>query len=222
MDRAVKQQIRTLLMQRKYDRLIDLCQADKNAWKALRINLYTSDENLSWPTIEAIANLMQVWWHEGEKEKVREYIRRLFWSLNDESGGIGWNAPQTIAEIIVLIPELIDPYGSMMIDRTMEEPLLVQNGLWAIGRLGKPIEPAVVFFQGIIMRSFSSNDPQTLGLAAWAMGEVGFKLALSSLEKLVDRPELVRIYIQGAFHEKTVGEWAREAIDKIVRYPDCT
>jgi len=215
MDRAVKQQIRTLLMQRNYDRLIDLCQTDKNAWKALRINLYTSDENLSWPTIEAIARIMRIWWQAGEEEKVREYIRGLFWSLNDESGGIGWNSPQTIAEIIVLIPELIDPYGSMMIDRTMEESLLVQNGLWAIGRLGKPIESAVVFFQGIIMRSFSSDDPQTLGLAAWAMGEVGFKLALSSLEKLVDRPELVRIYIQGVFHEKTVGEWAREAIDKI-------
>ena len=143
---------------------------------------------------------------------MREYIRGLFWSLNDESGGIGWNAPQTVAEIITLIPELIEPYGSMMIDRTIEEPLLVPSGMWAIGRLGRRIEPAVEFFKDVVLKSFKVADPQTLGLVAWAMGEVAFAPALPMLKTLQGRQEQVRIYIDGDFCEKPLGQWAEDAI----------
>ncbi|MBT4512147.1 MAG: hypothetical protein HOC20_08070, partial [Chloroflexi bacterium] len=110
-NKSVKSNVYTLLRERDYDQLIVFCEEDRQAWKTLRDSLYETDENLIWPAIESIAMLMGKWWQAGEGEKVREYIRRLFWALNDESGGIGWNAPQTIAEIIVLIPELVDPYG---------------------------------------------------------------------------------------------------------------
>ena len=118
-NKSVKSNVYTLLRERDYDQLIVFCEEDRQAWKTLRDSLYETDENLIWPAIESIAMLMGKWWQAGEGEKVREYIRRLFWALNDESGGLGWNAPQTIAEIIVLIPELVDPYGRMVIDRTM-------------------------------------------------------------------------------------------------------
>ncbi len=204
-----------MLLQRDYQRLVELCQARKPAWKALYSKIYEVDERLSWPAVEAMAMVMRQWWGEGGEAKVREYIRRLFWALNDESGGIGWNAPQTIAETIVLIPELIDPYGSMMIDRTIEEKLLVQGGLWGTGRLGNRIIKAVDFFQERILSVFRGNDPQTLGLAAWAMGEVGFEKALIHLTSLRGRTEPARIYIEGEFHSKPVGQWAREAEYKI-------
>ena len=218
MDSLVKQQVDALLMQKDYDRVLDLCQADKRAWKALRTNLYATDEHLYWPAIEAIARLMQRWWQAGREEQVQEYIRGLFWSLNDESGGIGWNSPQTIAEIIVMIPELIEPYGGMIIHYTMEESLLVQSGLWAIGRLGRRIEPAVKSFKGIVLATFESDDLQTLGLAAWAMGEVGYAAALPLLESLKDREEPVQIYIDGHFCQKTIGEWSRDAIAEITSW----
>jgi len=217
-DSLVKQQVDALLMQKDYDRVLDLCQADKHAWKALRTNLYATDEHLYWPAIEAIARLMQRWWQAGHEEQVQEYIRGLFWSLNDESGGIGWNSPQTIAEIIVMIPELIEPYGGMIIHYTMEESLLVQSGLWAIGRLGRRIEPAVKSFKDIVLATFESDDPQTLGLAAWAMGEVGYAPALPLLESIKDREEPVQIYIEGDFCQKTIGEWSRDAIAKITSW----
>ena len=215
MDSLVKQQVDALLMRKDYDRVLDLCQADKHAWKALRTSLYATDEHLYWPAIEAIARLMQRWWQAGHKEPVQEYIRGLFWSLNDESGGIGWNSPQTIAEIIVMIPELLEPYGGMIIHYTMEESLLVQSGLWAIGRLGKRLEPAVKSFEDIVLATFERDDPQTLGLAAWAMGEVGYAPALPLLESLEDREERVPIYINGDFDQQTIGEWSRDAITKI-------
>ncbi len=212
---AVREQVVTLLLQKNYDLLIALCRKERSAWKALQRNLYSTDENVVWPTVESLAMVMKEWWNDGEDERVREYIRGLFWSLNDESGGIGWNAPQTIAEIVVQIPELIEPYGSMIIDRTMEESLLVQNGLWAIGRMGRRIEPAVEFFRSAIMKSFESHNSQTLGLVSWAMGEVKFAPALSELEPLRGREETIRIYSNGDFREKSLGQWVTGAITEI-------
>ncbi|MDY6911386.1 MAG: hypothetical protein SVM79_03385, partial [Chloroflexota bacterium] len=184
-------------------------------WKALRLYVYETEDHLRWPAVEAIARLMQHWWQQGREENVKEYIRGLFWSLNDESGGIGWNAPQIIAETIVLVPVLLDPYGSMMIDRTMEESLLVKSGLWGIGWLGPQIYPAVEFFRDEVLRAFASDDVETLGMASWAMGTVGFAPALRYLKNLVNRREAVRIYVDGDLREKPLGEWAREAISRI-------
>jgi len=37
---------------------------------------------------------------DADPEFVRGHLRRLFWLLNDESGGIGWRAAEAIGEII--------------------------------------------------------------------------------------------------------------------------
>ena len=138
--------------------------------------------------------------------------------MNDESGGIGWNAPQTIAQIIIHIPQLLEPYGSMMVVHAFEEPPLVKGGLWGIGRLGERIKDPVSFFQNeIFSQVLKINEPETLGLFAWAMGKVSFKPALPYLKDLLQRTEEVAIYIDGKFYKKPLGKWASEAIKKIKR-----
>jgi len=47
------------------------------------------------------------------------------------------------------------------------------------------------------------------------MGEVGFKPALPYLKKLLNYSEKVKIYVQGKFWERRIGEWAKEAVKKI-------
>jgi hypothetical protein len=214
---VIKAQVRELLEQREYEHLVDLCVVDRHAWQELRFRLYEIDERIRWSAIEASARLMQRWWQLKQQEKVRDFIRNLFWSMTDESGGIGWSSPQTIAETIVNIPELLDPYGSMMIAYSIEEPPLMKGGLWGIGRMGKMIVDSMDFFQEKVLAVFQNDDPEVLGLAAWAMGEVGFKASLSCLKKLFERNEPVRIYTNGDFSEKPLGQWAEEAVKKIAK-----
>ncbi|MFC1976862.1 DVU0298 family protein [Chloroflexota bacterium] len=215
MDTLIRQQVKALLIQRDYSELVRLCQTERRFWRALRLCLYETDESLRWPAIEAVAELLKTWWHEGNREKVQEYIKSLLWLLNDESGGIGWSASETIAETIVSIPELLDPCGSIIIACAVEGSSLFNGSLWAIGRLGKQIKEAIAFFQNKVFAAFDSDDPETLGLVAWAMGEADFTPALASLAALRDRKELVRIYIDGHFQEKSLGNWSKEAIAKI-------
>ena len=217
MDRSAQQQVRDLLKQGNRSELLDLCESDRRFWKALRLSLHESDDDLRWPAVEAVAELMQRWWLAGQEGRVREFVRKLIWSLNDESGGIGWNSPQAIAEMIFRIPELLEPYGSMMISRALEEPPLVKSGLWAIGRLGGLAEQALGLHQDVVLATFRGGDPETLGLAAWAMGEVRFPQALPYLRQVENRTEPVRIYIEGQFCAKSLGQWVNESIAKINR-----
>lgn len=212
---TVREEVRELLIRRDYVNLVHLCREDRRYWKSVRFAAYDADEAVFWPAIEVIARVMRQHWESGQEETVREYIRSLLWSLNDESGGIGWNAPQTIAEIIVLIPELLDPYAGMMISRTREEPLLLPNALWAVGRLGRLIEKEITFFQESILKALRIDDPRTLGVACWATGETGFVPAAPLIRALTERREDVRLYLEGEFLLRPLGEWAREALDKL-------
>lgn len=215
MDKTVKKQAEDLLRKRDFDHLIELCESDRRFWQEVRFRLYEIDESLRWSAIETAARLMKKWWDAGREEKVRRYIRTLFWSMNDESGGIGWSSPQVIAEIVVHIPALIDPYGSMMIAYSIEEPPLIKACLWGIGRLGKSVVEAVDFFQEKILAVFGTDDAEILGLASWAMGEVGFYPAIPFIEKLFSRSEPVAIYIDGDFIERPLGHWVQNALRKI-------
>lgn len=214
----IEEQVNGFLLNRDFRQLVFLEQQNKCVWKLLRSNLYQTDETLRWHSIEAVAQLMRHWWDHGRQEKVRDYLRRLIWSISDESGGIGWSAPQTIAEIAVAIPQLYDPYVDNMIDRALGEPVLLKCGLWGIGRLGVAAKRSVVLFQDMVLASFTADDPETLGLAAWAVGETGCRPAFRFLQQLLTRPEPVRIYIQPEFQEKTLGIWAEDAIKKIEQF----
>jgi hypothetical protein len=212
---AIKREVEHLLRHRDFPSLVELCAANRQYWQEIRYRLYDLDEVLRWSAIEAAGKLMRQWRDAGNEERVRIYIRTLFWSLNEESGGIGWSSPQTIAEIIAQNPVLIDPYGSMMIACCIDEPALLKACLWGIGRIGGLIKEAVMAFQKEIMEVFATEDSEILGLAAWAAGEADFVPAAPVLLQLSNRNEVVTIYIEGRFCEKTLGKWAQEAIGKM-------
>ncbi len=52
---------------------------------------------------------------EDNIESARIIMRRLMWSLNDESGGIGWGAPEAMAEIMVRHKRLAEEYHKILI-----------------------------------------------------------------------------------------------------------
>jgi len=215
MDKPLRQLVNELLGRRGFEELTDLCERDRHAWQEVRYSLYSLDERQRWSAIETVGRLMELWWRSARQEKVRQYIRTLFWSMNDESGGIGWSSPQAVAEIIATIPEIVEPYGRMMIAHTIDEPPLVNGCLWGIGRMGRLISDSVAVFQTQILGAFKSEDAQTLGLVAWAMGETGFSPAKSYLERLSHRTEPVTVYISGEFRVKMLRDWAEGSLIKI-------
>jgi hypothetical protein len=213
----IEKRVNLALRKGDFHLLDRLNRDDRRVWRVLQSNLYQTDETLRWHAIEAIAILLLAQWDLGRREKVRDYMRRLVWSISDESGGIGWSAPQTIAAIVTAIPELSEPFVNIMIDRAFGEPALVRSGLWGIGRLGRKARPSMELFRDIVLASFSLDEPETLGLAAWAMGEARYRPALPYLSELLRRPEVVRIYVPPRFVARPLADWAQGAIEAIER-----
>ncbi len=218
---SLKIEIDNLLKERKFEELVNLCEKEKRAWQEVRYRLYSLDEVIRWAAVEAVGYFMKLLWENRREEKVRNYIRTLFWSMNDESGGIGWSSPQAVAEIIANIPEIIDPYGSMMIAHCIDEPPLVKGCIWGIGRLGELITDSVDFFKEQIFEIFNSQDPEITGLLCWAMGQAKFIPSKPYIKQNIFISDRIKIYINGNFVIKPVSIWAKEALSKIDSYITC-
>ncbi len=74
----------------------------------------SSDEHVR---ARAIASLGQVvaTLADRDMESARVVMRRLMWSLNDESGGIGWGAPESMGEIMALHGGLAREFHKILI-----------------------------------------------------------------------------------------------------------
>ena len=72
-------------------------------------------------------------------EYIRNTLLRLFWLVNDESGSIGWRAPELIREILFHCPN--DQFFPILISlldlETEDAPRFRSGTLWAIGRVAQ-------------------------------------------------------------------------------------
>jgi hypothetical protein len=143
-------------------------------------------------------------------ELAQPLVTRLYWSLNDESGGIGWMSAPALGEIGRRAPQLLRECVRPLV-RYLDEPFLLAGALWAIGRLAPayPAETQEVVPEVSLL--CASADPAVRAQAAHALGEVGDGRAQSALAGLTDDERPARLYAGGRLVTKQVREWAGEA-----------
>ncbi len=177
---------------------------------------------------------LQVKWHavsafgwfvpaiaESNIEAARVIMRRFLWSLNDESGGIGWGAPEAMAEIMTMDVRLAEEYLHMLISYTREDgPELFQDGnflelpmlqrglLWGVGRLCQACKKQMVETGvGEDLRAYlTSDDAEVPGLAVWCLSLLGDTSAKSDVLTLQHDYREVPIYQDGVFSTYTISE----------------
>lgn len=183
--------------------------------------LYRTEERIKWHAVSAIGTLMNEL-AEVDMEEARDVMRRLLWSMNEESGGIGWGIPEAMAEIMVVNDNLAREYGHLLISYMREENYLelpaMQRGLmWGIGRLSK-VRPKLMLAKdgdGYLSIYLESVDRLVVGLAARAFGFLKVRDALPHIKLLIDDPLSVRLYEDHRFIDTTVGRLAQAAIEEI-------
>lgn len=71
----------------------------------------------------------------SDLEGAREIVRRLVWSLNDESGGIGWGAPAALAHILARSDPLCGEFAAVFVSYLREDGNFLG---------GSPLEPLLL------------------------------------------------------------------------------
>ena len=163
-------------------------------------------------------------------EAARIILRRFLWSLNDESGGIGWGAPEAMAECMCRDERLAGEYAHMLVSymredgeelcqdgNFIEHPLLQRGVVWGVGRLaGCRRELLQQLGAGRDLgRYLGADDPALRGLAALAAGRLREATLRPLLEGLRADPAPLRWYDEGALHQTTVGALVRDALEEL-------
>jgi hypothetical protein len=212
----VKDQLRDWLASQRFEMIVELAGGKKRILSLLTGLTYDQDPLISWRALEAIG-LAAGRIADDDPEFVRNHLRRLMWLLNDESGGIGWRAPEAMAEILCSHPQSFTEFVPIIISfLDMEEedaPRFRPGTLWAIGRLAQTIpeelQPAVAW----VAPCLDDPNPQTRGLAAWCLGKLKATGYLVGRDALLRDEGPVEFYADGRLVSTSVGELARAALE---------
>lgn len=201
----------------------------KDAVNALFPAICRDDPHVRWFAVscmgDAVARLAEV-----EMEEARIVMRRFLWSLNDESGGIGWGAPESMAEAMCRHAGLAEEYVHMLISymredgpdicqdgNYIEHPLLQRGLLWGVARLSG-CRPRLLIDRGVgadIPPYLYSEDATVRGLAALAAGTLYLTATEARLRALVADPAPLALYSEGVMQATTVGELAQSALERM-------
>ncbi|MEA2114076.1 MAG: HEAT repeat domain-containing protein [Thermodesulfobacteriota bacterium] len=230
--RKIKKQVLALLAEPDLDLIHkELGQwAAKDVVNALFSGICRCEESVHWHAVSAMGIMVARLANE-DMEEGRIIMRRMLWILNDESGGIGWGAPESMAEIMSLHDGLAREYVHMLISymredgdeiwqdgNYLEHEMLQQGLLWGAGRLALS-RRQLVLEKGMLQdlpSYLDAADGTVRGLAARAMGLLGTAACLDRLQELRTDDFPVRLYEDGRLTTVTVGDLAGQALQRLV------
>lgn len=93
-----------------------------------------------------------------------EFVRSLFWSMNDESGNLCRMAPEALGEILRARPEFRAPFAPLLPQYLVEEPFET-GALWALCRLADAGWLSEPLPYALLASSLNHSDPRRRGLA---------------------------------------------------------
>ncbi|MFZ5570460.1 MAG: DVU0298 family protein [Thermodesulfobacteriota bacterium] len=171
------------------------------------------EELLRWRAVSALGAVVAAL-ADREMEAARIVMRRFMWSLNDESGGIGWGIPESMGETMARQETLAREYHRILIsylrpDGNFIEYEMLQRGvLWGVGRLAQTRAHLLTDAGELLLPYFRSADPVCRGLSAWAAGMVGPDEIRRSAGILAADHAEVKLYLDGELRHLTVARLA--------------
>jgi hypothetical protein len=223
MSYALKKSILSALASNDLETVASLAARDRKVLSRLVRLAYDKETLVGWRAIKA-AGLVAHVLVKSDYEFLRETCRKLLWSLTDESGGIGWSAPEMLGEIVSadparfrdIIPLIASAYE-------VEEDVFRAGVLYALARIAETAPELAAPYQKIVIMSLADRDPlvkvRGIGLVRllwpWANSngiwsrEYGERISLT-LDKLISDKGEAWVYQGDNFISIQVGAEAEE------------
>ncbi|NTW65555.1 MAG: hypothetical protein HGB21_04440, partial [Nitrospirae bacterium] len=155
--------------------------------------------------------------------------RKLLWSLTDESGGIGWSAPEMLGEIVSADPARFQDIIPLIASAyEVEEDVFRAGVLYALARIAETAPELAAPYQKIVIMSIADRDPlvkvRGIGLVRllwpWANSKGIWSREYSelislSLDKLVSDKGEAWVYQVSNFISIQVGDEAKALLKNI-------
>ncbi len=206
--------MRRLLEAGDLDGLERLARTRRRVLSLLLGLTYSPDETVAWRAVEGLG-VAAAAVAEEDPEFVRGILRRLLWSLNDESGGIGWKSPQALGAVVAARLDLFREFVPLLVSLFALEETFRPGTLWAVGQIA--LRDAALVQEAVpwVLACLEHPDPAVRGHACWCAGCLGLAEARPRLSALTEDPAEVPFFIQGVLQRRTVGALAREALARM-------
>ena len=234
--RRIKGHVHGILADRdwegKFIRLLASGVSAQRTISPLFAALYSPSRIIRWHAVTCFGIAAEELAEQG-REHVRVVLRRCTWSLNDESGGIGWGAPETMGEILARIPALSGEYASILISFVLERDQacnfleyapLREGAYWGIARLAQADPQLFLPWRDLILDATEcETSPAILANAALVLSrpEIASDRANRFRSHLASRPERVVLYWNKAFWDVALSDLAEnQEPPESTRLPD--
>ena len=167
---------------------------------------YDKDTLVGWRSIVSIG-LIARGIIDKDYEFLRVTIRKLLWSLSDESGGVGWSAPEILGEIVSANPVAMGDVVPLIAEVfSIEERTFRPGVLYALKRIGEVRPESIQPFSGIVLQGMADPDPLCRAFAVqvylfmqpyWSDGEQWYEV----IEKIKKDSAVVWLYRNDGFKD---------------------
>jgi len=163
---------------------------------------------------------------DQDMEAARIVMRRFMWSLNDESGGIGWGTPEAMAECLACHGGLAQEYTKILVSFMREDgfylelPALQRGLMWAMGRLAQVHPDLLRAWQAnrYLLPYLDSEDPIVRALAARALGQLLVVEAATKIRQSPADTTKFSLYAEQRLITVTADQLVRDALTALAPF----
>ncbi len=190
--------------------------------RALLGLLARSEPLLRWRAVASLGPLLATLYGE-EPDAARGIMRRLVWGLNEESGAVGFGAPEALAEAMYHSPPLAAEFGNILCSyllpgpNQLDFPPLLAGALWGLARLAGR-DPAAWRERcpaRALAPCLSHAEAAVRGQAVRALAALADPVARPGLERLRRDAAELAYWQDGALVKRSVGELARRSLARL-------
>lgn len=212
----LKDTLRELLSRGALEQVAEEAQGRKRVLGSLVSLTFDANPLIGWRAVEAMGlacDRIAV----QDPDHVRQHVRRLYWLISEESGGICWRAPEAMAEIVRHRPKLLNDWvpviGNLLNEMAEEDLQHFRAGiLWAIGSLGEVCKGAVDGVMRPITAALGNEDPHVRGMAVRCLSAIGRGGEVAARPHLTVDEGPLQVYENRELSATSVGNLARRAV----------
>jgi hypothetical protein len=184
---------------------------------------YDKTTLIGWRAIKAIGQVSSLY-VRNNYDFLRDAIRKLLWSLSDESGGIGWSAPEILGEIVSADPGKMSDVIPLIADIfTIEERVFRPGVLYALKKISEARPESIVPFESLVILGLVEHDPLARIYALELVCLLKERFNSDLLEEVISKVENLKrdvavtwVYRNDGFEDLEVREIAEKVHDYLL------
>lgn len=205
-----REEIKDALREADFGKVARLALDDKKVFSILISLAYDKEDLLCWRAIKAMGRAAGA---VAEKDPltVRNIVHRLLWSVREESGGIGWSAPEMLGEIVVHGPPAFADIPPIILSFHEEESFL-KGVLWALGRIVHAGHNGIEGGYDVAKEALDHKDPSVRGLALRAIPGARIAETAEKIKGMIHDEGRFTLYENQELVETRVGDIAEKVL----------